>query len=84
MLIWSSIVNKLHDKYLSTKISDKVHVRSLRFFSLITRVSAIECSDLVGWNRIFQEFQPSYIKEEDKKYKFSTDFSTIFLSKGIC
>jgi len=54
----------------------------LRSFN--TRVSAIECSDLVGWNRIFQEFQPSYIKEEDKKYKFSTDFSTIFLSKGIC
>lgn len=76
------IVIANYDEYYNTEIYPHVFVRSLKYFSPILRVSSVECSDFEGWNRIFEEFQPKQIKIENKKYKFSTDFSTIFFKEG--
>lgn len=76
------IVIANYGEYYSTEIYPNVFVRSLKYFSPLLRVGSVECSDFEGWNRIFGEFQPKQIKSENKKYKFSSDFSTIFFKEG--
>ena len=71
-----------YNEHIHAKISEHTYVRSLKYFSPLTRVSAVECSDIDGWNCIFDEFRLSYTKTDDKQYKFSTDFSEIFFKDG--